>query len=222
MKKRVLLTDNGTELGFHLAHRFLENNFQVDMITDIPMNHENVNSYKIDWSKFTLETFDKFITKVSFYEKNKFPYDVIYFNHFINGGPSETEFLPYVDFSYNQWELANKVNIVSTFILVKELSRYFKFDTKVVWMLRGLYDYNWNENFKYGTSCMFENSRISLLKSFSNYMPGIFLGLNIGSSSNEPTESQSIRANEIIKTIEESTKDDNGSVLFRNGQKLLQ
>jgi hypothetical protein len=221
MKKRVLLTDNGTELGFHLAHGFIENNFQVDMITDIPMKHENVNSYKVDWSKVTLKTFDKFISKVPFYEKNKFPYDVIYFNHFINGGPSETEFLPYVDFSYERWEQANIVNVVSTFVLVKELSKYFKVDTKVVWMLRGLYDYNWKENFKYGTSCIFENSRISLLKSFTNYMPGTFLGLNIGGIFNETTEEQSIKAFEIINTIQKVTKDDNGSVIFRNGQKLL-
>lgn len=221
MKKRVLITDNGTELGFHLAHNFIENNYQVDMITEKPMDNDKINSYKIDWSEFNTDTFDNFIENSDFYLKNKLPYDVIYFNHFINGGPSETEFLPYVDFSYEKWVTGNLINVVSTYILIKELDKYFKFNTKVVWMLRGLYDYTYHDNFKYGTSCMFENSRISLSKSFTHYMPGIFLCINIGDSLTEPTSFQSIRASEIVKTIEESTEEDNGSVLFRNGQKLL-
>lgn len=217
-QKRVLLTDNGSEIGFHLAHRFLEEGYWVDMITDTPMDNIKVHSHHINWYDTNHISNDRFVVNTDLLKVNKTPYDIICFNHFINGGASETEFLPYVPTDFEGWNQAHYSNVIFTFQIIKELSNYIKQNTNVVWLLKGFYDYNWKDGYKYGSSSIYENSRISILKSFSIYMHGIYSGINIGDISSDT----SMRAFEILETIKNITKKENGSVLFRNGQKLLE
>lgn len=216
-QKRVLITDNGSELGFHLAHRFLEENYWVDMITDMPMDNESVHNHHINWYETHYNSNSRFILNTDLYKSNKKPYDIICFNHLINGGASETEFLPYVPTDFEGWNQAQYSNVIFTYQIIKELSDYIKHDTNVVWLLKGFYDYNWRDGYKFGSQNMYETSRISLIKAFSVYMPGIYFGINIG----DVSEDTSVKTNEIVKSIKNITKNENGSVIFRNGQLLL-
>lgn len=217
-QKRVLLTDVGSELGFHLAHKFLEEGYWVDMITDMPMDNVKVHSHHINWYDTSYNSNKRFVVNTELFKVNKTPYDLICFNHFINGGPSETEFLPYVPTDFESWNQAHYSNVIFTFQLIKEISHYIKHNTNVVWMLKGFYDYNWKDGYKYGSNSIYENARISICKSFSVYMHGIYTGINMG----DVSEDTSMKAFEILETIKNITKKDNGSVLFRNGQKLLE
>lgn len=216
-QKRALLTDNGTELGVHLAYRLVEEGYVVDLLTDVSMYHEQINSYHINWYNLNHSHIVDWEKKCHLYRKNKDTYDLIYFNHNIGGGPTETEFLPYVETDFNRWTQGHYSNVQFTFQMINELHRYIDNDTKVVWGISGLYDFRWNEGAKFGTGVMYENSRISLAKSFALHMPGIYFALNVGDVSEETP----IKAGEIIQAIHNTTREDNSTVIFRNGQTLL-
>lgn len=218
MKKRALISDNGSELGFHIAYQLVERNYDVILITDVPMDNPKILSFHVNWYDVWYDNFKNFTINSKLFEDNKNPFDIIYFSHILPGGPSETSFLPYVgNDEIDSWQHANYSNVISTYQLVKELSNYIKHDTKVIWKLNGVFDFKWPEGFKYGTSAIFEASRISLLKSFSLYMHGIYSGINISDSDASVENS----ASEIINTIENITKENNGNIIKKDGTILI-
>lgn len=210
MKKRVLITGGGSKFGFELSSRFAEIGFEVDIISSTDVIHDNINSVKVDWSVINEQTLKKSIDSFS---NVKF-YDIIIFNHNTGGGPNETMFLPYVDYSIEEWTYHYFINCQIPFIILKYINKKIKPDTKIVWMISGLVDGKWDEGWKYSGYASFKSTNVHLMRGFSKYFPGIFLGMNPGHLEVHNYEGDS----SIVRdTIINTKYEDSGKILYKTG-----
>lgn len=222
MKKgNVLITGGGSKLGLAITKQFLKDDYNVDVMTSSEITDDEVllcqvdkqlKVINIDWWDVNEENLIKYLDKLT-----RPRYDIIIFNHSTGGGPNETLFLPYVDYSIKEWNMHYFINTQLPFLILKKIHKRIKPTTKIGWMLVSLIDGKWEDGWQYGGFTSFKSTNSFIMRGFSRFLQGISFGLVPGDISVEDRENESYL---IKSTIENLTEDDNGKIIFKTGHEL--
>lgn len=217
MKKRILITGGGSNLGVQLVHRYLESSYEVDILTSKFINIPNVNSVKVDWWNESYNSFSNIFKTLS--ERNN-TYDCIIFNHNSGGMYNDSKLGRLDESDHNIWAKQHFISIQTLDILLKELANNITQETKIICLLSGIIGIYNNESLalKYPGYAGMKSSLLYNMLGYSKHLNGTYICINPG---HMESESDYITASRLLFNLEKNLDlSNNGSFLLLNGDKF--
>ena len=217
MKKKILITGGGSNLGLQLVHRYLEASYEIDILTSKFINIPDVNCIKVDWWNESYNSFSNIFKTLS--EHNNI-YDSIIFNHNSGGMYNDIRFGRLDEADHSMWAKQHFINVQSLDILLKELTSNITEETKIICLLSGIIGIHNNESLalKYPGYAGMKSSLLYNMLGYSKYNKGTYICINPG---HMESELDYISASRSLFSLEEKLEQkDNGSFLSLNGDKF--
>ena len=206
---KALLIGSGSKWGQEFTNFLLSKNYKVDLITGSDVEERlNLKIYKVNWKNFTS---NELITLTETLSKDH--YDLIFFNQNSQMYPVEKTFSQELDISKDNWTQGFWIDCQMPYYLIKRLNCQISKNTRIGWMLTGLITSQQKEYWKYGGYISNKNTNLHLMRSFSQYHPGIFFCIDPFSLKNYSKDSE-----DIFNIIQNISEDDNGKIFTKDGK----
>jgi len=208
--KKALLLGCGSKWGSSFSKTVAESDYSVDLITSNNLNYPNINSIKINWNNFDLNSLKKHIDLKE--------YDLIFFNQNSGGSVGEHYLKTDNTISLDHWNLSYWIDCQLPYYIIKHLSPLIKNSTKIGWMLTGLITGRDENFFQYAGYACSKSTNLHIMRGFSRFHHGVFFAINPFWFPPEDYEKDSKKILEIIENI---TEEDSGKTFDKNGKEWI-
>lgn len=216
MNNQILIVGGGSKFGLELVNAFLDNKWQVNLISGSEVQYRpNLNYLQVNWNKLTVADIEKYIKSLP-------EQKIILFNQNSSAlGDKCFDTMSTIDLwkLEKNWSQSYFNSCILPFHIIHSLGINCNKNTKVGWMLSILITQHVAEQIHMADYVGNKTQNYLLMKNFSNIHPSCFFGLNPDSLYNVDN------SHSITKLIEflETTRNDsiNGKVFKLNGQEDL-
>lgn len=212
--KNCLLIGGGSKFGHYLTQEFVNAGYTVYLLTGTSGKpKDNVVEILINWDTFSVSDLGPVMARVP-------NLDVIFFNH-NSSSLSADMFKSNTMQSIKDWQHSYFVACQMPFYLVQLLNKKISNNTKIGWMLSQLIVDPTDKDIGYADYIGNKFTNACIMRAFSIYHSGCFFGIHPDGIDTSDTDSTKNKANDIVKLIDNSSKELlNGEIFSAQGEKL--